>query len=123
MGKSTRKSNCPPSILVRLALTRRRQKAWRERPDHMEGIRQRATAKAKAVKKQARERLRGYFTKLPKEMTKTEVWTMIGEEYCRQRKVTEQAFWQQVRNHGLLTYQQTNGLWLNRCLIFPLTTD
>jgi hypothetical protein len=88
----------------------------------MEGIRQRATAKAKAVKEQATERLRGYFSELPKEMTKEQVGTMIGEDYCRQRKVTEQAFWQQVRKHRLLTYQPNSGTWLNNCLIFPLTT-
>jgi hypothetical protein len=113
MPRLTRKSACPPKVLARLALTRRRQKAWRERPDHMEGIRQRATAKARTKKQQDTELLKGYIAELPSQMTRSEVLSLIATDYCKARKVSEQAFWQQVRNHRLLTYDGVSGLWVN----------
>ena len=113
MPRLTRKSACPPKVLARLALTRLRQKAWRERPDHMEGIRQRATAKARTKKQQDTELLKGYIAELPSQMTKQEVLDLIATDYCKARKVSEQAFWQQVRNHRLLTYDGVSGLWFN----------
>jgi hypothetical protein len=46
-------------------------------------------------------------------MTRSEVFELIGKDYCKERKVTEQAFWQQVRNHRLLSYDAADGLWVN----------
>jgi hypothetical protein len=113
MPRVTRKSACPPKILARLALTRRRQKAWRERPEHMEAIRQKATAKARTKKQEDTQLLRSYFSELPSQMTRSEVFELIGKDYCKERKVSEQAFWQQVRNHRILSYDAALGLWVN----------
>jgi len=46
-------------------------------------------------------------------MTKSEVLGLIAMDYCKARKISEQAFWQQVRNHRLLSYDGVSGLWLN----------
>lgn len=88
----------------------------------MEGIRQKATAKAKAVKEEKANRLKAYFSELPETMTKEQAFTLIGDEYCRQRKVTEQAFWQQVRLHKLMAYSLEQNAWLNLCRNNPLTS-
>jgi len=79
----------------------------------MEGIRQRATAKARTKKQQDTELLKGYIAELPSQMTRREVLDLIVTDYCKARKVSEQAFWQQVRNHRLLTYDGVSGLWVN----------
>ena len=79
----------------------------------MEGIRQRATAKARTKKQQDTELLKGYIAELPSQMTRSEVLDLIATDYCKARKVSEQAFWQQVRNHRLLTYDGVSGLWVN----------
>jgi hypothetical protein len=79
----------------------------------MEGIRQRATAKARTKKQQDTELLKGYIAELPSKMTRSEVLGLIATDYCKARKVSEQAFWQQVRNHRLLSYDGVSGLWVN----------
>ena len=79
----------------------------------MEGIRQRAIAKARTKKQQDTELLKGYIAELPSQMTRREVLDLIVTDYCKARKVSEQAFWQQVRNHRLLTYDGVSGLWVN----------
>jgi hypothetical protein len=79
----------------------------------MEGIRQRAIAKARTKKQQDTELLKGYIAELPSQMTRSEVLGLIATEYCKARKVSEQAFWQQVRNHRLLSYDDVSGLWVN----------
>ena len=102
-------------MLFNFQMTRWRQKAWRDKPDHMEGIRQRATAKAKAVKDEKRQRLMGYLKELPDRMTVDELMNQIGSEYCRQREVTKAAFFRLIRKHGLLSYDPKDGLWMNNC--------
>jgi hypothetical protein len=79
----------------------------------MEGIRQRAIDKARTKKQQDTELLKWYIAELPSQMTRSEVLGLIATEYCKARKVSEQAFWQQVRNHRLLTYNGVSGLWVN----------
>lgn len=113
MSKSSSKRPCPPAILRAYALTRVRQKAWREKPEVMENIRRNATRQASLNAAKRTQRLKGYLAELPDRMTKQELRTLIVQDFCSQKKVSEQAFWQQVRTHGLLAYDPATGLWLN----------
>jgi triacylglycerol esterase/lipase EstA (alpha/beta hydrolase family) len=94
-------------------MTRYRQKAWREKPDLMESIRQRATARAKAVRDKKTDRLKFYLAELPDRMTKEELKTLIVDEYCQQTKVDPASFYRHVKRHGLLSYDGAVGLWVN----------
>ena len=100
-------------ILFKLHLTRDRQKAWRERPDHMEGIRQRATAKAKAIKDQKNLNLIAVLSTLPERLTPTELRELFLTGYCRDKQVTEESFFIRVKRRGLMSYDPASGLWLN----------
>ena len=100
-------------VLARLALTRHRQKAWRERPEHMEGIRQRAIAKAKAVKDQKNQNLIAVLSTLPDRLTPTELRQLFLDEYCRNKEVTEESFFLRVKRRGLMAYDPDNGTWVN----------
>lgn len=100
-------------ILFKLQLTRDRQKAWRERPDHMEGIRQRATAKAKAIKDQKNLNLIAVLSALPERLTPTELRELFLTDYCQAKQVTEESFFIRVKRRGLMSYDPATGLWLN----------
>lgn len=103
------------TVLFKLQMTRWRQKAWRDKPELMEAIRQRAVNRAKAVKDEKRQKLKGYFSELPDQLTTDELMTQIGTDYCKQRKVKKSSFFQHIRNHGLLSYDPLGGVWINNC--------
>ena len=70
------------AVLAKLQMTRWRQKAWRDRPEHMEAIRQRATARAKAKRDDQIGLLRVYLADLPERMTGPELDDLIVTEYA-----------------------------------------
>lgn len=102
-------------VLFNFQMTRWRQKAWAEKPEVMEAIRQRAINKAKAVKDEKRQRLKGYIGELPDKVTTDELMTLIGDEYCQQREVKRTSFLQHLKRHGLMSYDASTGYWINNC--------
>ena len=107
------------AVLAKLQMTRWRQKAWRDRPEHMEAIRQRATARAKAKRDDQISLLRVYLADLPERMTGHELDDLIVTEYAAQRKVTRASFFRRVKRHALLAYDATTGHWQNLCRVAP----
>ena len=61
-------------------LTRRRQKAWRERREHMENIRQRAVARAAQVRRENHAALISRLATLPATLTKEELLAKYPKE-------------------------------------------
>lgn len=107
------------AALAKLQMTRWRQKAWRDMPEHMETIRQRATIRAKEVKDDQIRLLRLYLADLPERMTSPELDDLIVREYAAQRKVTKASFFRRVKRHALLAYDVTTGHWQNLCRVAP----
>ena len=107
------------SVLQRYALTRARQKAWREQPERMEQIRRRATDKAKTVKEEKNQRLTLALQALPDQMTSQELDDLFLKDYLTAKQVSRDSFHKRVRRRGLLAYDPANGLWLNLSKISP----
>ena len=103
------------TVLFKLQMTRWRQKAWRDKPELMEAIRCRAVNRAKAIKDEKRQKLKGYLSELPDKVTTDELMALIGDEYCQARKVKKMSFFQHIRNHSLLSYDALTGYWINNC--------
>lgn len=101
-------------ILQKLALTRRRQKAWRERREHMETIRQRAVAKAADVRRENHAALISRLAALPATLTKEELLAFLEGKYSG----TYESFCGRLRRHKLMTYDPflgEYGMWVNLC--------
>jgi cell division protein ZapA (FtsZ GTPase activity inhibitor) len=96
-----------------LELTRRRQKAWRERREHMEGIRQRAVARAAQVRHDNHAALISRLATLPATLTTDELKAYIDGKY----KGRPTSFFDRLRRHRLMTYDVVAGHWVNHC--FP----
>lgn len=95
-------------------LTRRRQKAWRERREHMEGIRQRAIARAAEVRRENNAALVARLALLPAEISTPDLKAYIAGKY----KGTFNSFCNRVRKHGMMTYDPFRGeygMWVNLC--------
>ena len=103
------------TVLFKLQMTRWRQKAWRDKPELMESIRQRAVNRAKAIKDEKRKELISYFAEIPEKVTTEELMSLIGDDYCRQREVKKMSFFQHIRNHRFFSYDAVSGLWINNC--------
>ena len=110
------KKNTPPKILLRLAITRARQKAWREKPERMEAARQRATAKAAAQRHANHAALIVRLSDLPAAMTTDELRTFIAAKYRGEPK----SFFNRLRRHGLMTWDHVADVWVNHCHVFPV---
>jgi two-component sensor histidine kinase len=96
-------------------LTRRRQKAWRERREHMEGIRQRAVARAAQVRRENNAALISRLATLPAEVSTDELRAFIDGKYPG----TYNSFCNRLRKHGMMTFDPFKGefgVWVNHCL-------
>jgi hypothetical protein len=96
-------------------LTRRRQKAWRERREHMEGIRQRAVARAAQVRRDNHAALIARLATLPATLTKEELLAFLDGKYTG----TYESFCHRLRRHKLMTYDPFKGefgAWVNHCV-------
>jgi hypothetical protein len=116
MTKSKRRRATLPqgqAILFKLQMTRWRQKAWREKPDHMEAIRKRATEQAKAVKEWKHLRLVQALMALPDRMTHQELDDLFLKSYLTHKQVTRDSFFKRVKRRGLLTFDPADGCWVN----------
>ena len=113
MPNPNRRRAVPASVAQGLSLTRARQKAWRERPEHMEAIRKRATDQAKAVKEGKHLRLVQDLKALPDRMTHQELDELFLKSYLTHKQVTRDSFFKRVKRRGLLTYNPADGCWYN----------
>lgn len=93
-------------------LTRRRQKAWRERREHMEGIRQRAVARAAQVRRENHAALIARLATLPATLTTDELRAYIDGKYAGRPS----SFFDRLRRHRLMTYDVIAGHWVNHCI-------
>lgn len=110
------KKDLSRKVLNRLALTRLRQKAWREKPARMEEIRQRATAKAAARRHANHAALIARLADLPAAMTTDQVLAYIDGRYRGKPK----SFFNRLRRHGLMAYDYHADVWVNHCHVFPV---
>ena len=102
-------------ILLRLAVTRGRQKAWREKPDRMEAGRRKATIAARAKRQRTHEQLVDWLSGLPATMTTDQIVARIS--FYKHRP---SSFFNRVRRHGLLSWDYATDTWVNHCHIFPV---
>lgn len=115
MGQG-KKKNTSKEILRRLAITRGRQKAWREIPEVMERARLKATAKAAAQRHANHAALIARLSDLPATLTTDELRTFIAAKYRGEPK----SFFNRLRRHGLMAYDPVADAWLNHCHVFPV---
>lgn len=110
------KKNTPPKILLRLAITRGRQKAWREKPDVMERGRRKATAAATAQRHANHAALVARLSDLPAALTTDQVLAFIDGIY----RGKPGSFFNRLRRHGLMTWDYRADVWVNHCHVFPV---
>ena len=99
-------------VLRKLALTRLRQKAWREQPEKMEAIRRQATDEAKAVREKNNERLRTVLQGWPEKMSPSELRALVDEHLQYDGKY--QSLTYRFTRCGLLRFD-VDGHWHNLC--------
>ena len=112
MGKAERTKAQRAYVLRKLALTRLRQKAWREQPEKMETIRKTATLKAKTVKDENNRQVRIVVSTWPERMTTDELRANIlaSLDYPGAHASLTYRF----TRHGMLRFMP-DGLWHNLC--------
>ena len=113
MPNPNRRRAVPASVAQGLSLTRARQKAWRERPEHMEAIRKRATDQAKAVKEGKHLRLVQDLKALPDRMTHQELDELFLKSYLTHKQVTRDSFFKRVKRRNVLAFDPADGCWVN----------
>ncbi len=99
-------------VLRKLALTRLRQKAWREQPEKMEAIRRQATEEAKAVRDRNNEQLRIIVQGWPEKMSPSELRALVDEHLDYDGKYPSLTY--RFTRCGLLRFD-SDGLWHNLC--------
>lgn len=104
----------PPAVRAAFNLANRRRKAWKEKPEHMEAIRQRATKAAKTVKERKHQLLVSRLRALPAEIQTEQLRVLILDIYPR--RFSFRSFINRVRRHNLMTYDAILGLWVNNTL-------
>lgn len=109
----TKQANLPKAVRQRFNLANRRRKAWKERPDHMESIRQRATKAAKAVREGKHQLLVHRLSLLPAEIPADDLKALVQGIYPA--RFSHKSFLNRIRRHNLLAYDPFLHLWVNRC--------
>ena len=104
----------PRKVQAAFTLANRRRKAWKEKPEHMEAIRQRATKAAKAVREGKHQLLVQRLRSLPAEITSDNLRKFADDIYPR--RFAFRSFVNRVRRHGLLTYDAVLGVWVNHAV-------
>lgn len=107
----------PRKVQAAFTLANRRRKAWKEKPEHMEAIRQRATKAAKAVRERKHQLLVHRLRSLPAEITTDNLRKFAADIYPR--RFAFRSFVNRVRRHGLLAYDAVLGVWVNRVVDKP----
>lgn len=110
----TKPSNLPASVRAKFTLANRRRKAWKDKPEHMEAIRQRATKAAKTGKERKHQLLVSRLRTLPAEIQTEQLRVLALDIYPK--RFAFRSFVNRVRRHGLMTYDAILGLWVNHTL-------
>jgi hypothetical protein len=110
------KKDTSRKVLLRLAVTRGRQKAWREMPERMEAGRQRATAKAAVLRHAKHARLVARLSDLPAALTTDQLLVYVESKY----RGKPGSFFNRLRRHGLMTWDYKADVWVNHCYVFPV---
>ena len=110
------KKDLSRKVRLDLAITRGRQKAWRNMPERMEAARQRATASAAAKRHAKHARLVARLSDLPAAMTKDQLLVYVASKY----RGKPGSFFNRLRRHGLMTWDYKADLWVNHCHVFPV---
>jgi len=112
----TKPKRLPPSVRAAFNLANRRRKAWKEKPEHMEAIRQRATKAAKTVRERKHQLLVHRLRTLPAEIQTDQLRVLILDIYPK--RFCFRSFTNRVRKHGLMSYDAILGVWVNHTLGF-----
>ena len=115
----TNRPNLPASVRAKFYLANRRRKAWKEKPEHMEAIRQRATKAAKTGKERKHQLLVHRLRTLPAEIQTDQLRVLALDIYPK--RFAFRSFINRVRRHGLMSYDAILGLWVNHTLSQPST--
>ena len=99
-------------VLRKLALTRLRQKAWREHPEKMEAIRRQATDEAKAVRERKDMALREVVRTWPEKMTAAELKDIVEQSLDYKGKYSSLTY--RFTRKGMLRFE-ADGYWHNLC--------
>lgn len=99
-------------VLRKLSLTRLRQKAWREQPEKMEGIRAKAIAVAKTAKDEKNQRIREAMSTWPNTLDTATLRGYILKDFNYTGKMSS-LIWR-MRRHGMMEFK-ADGLWHNLC--------
>ena len=99
-------------VLRKLALTRLRQKAWRDQPEKMEAIRQKATEEAKAVRERNNEQLKAIVATWPERMSSQELKDIVEQSIDYEGRYSSLTY--RFTRCGLLRYD-SDGYWHNLC--------
>ncbi len=110
------KKDLSRKVLLRLAVTRGRQKAWRQKPEQMEAGRLKATAKAAAQRHANHADLIARLADLPATMTTDQVLAYAASKY----RGKPGSFFNRLRRHGLMTWDYHADVWVNHCHVFPV---
>ena len=101
-------------VLRKLALTRSRQKAWREQPEKMEAIRRQATMEAKAVRGRNNDHLRAILRGWPEKMSPGELKQLVEQRLDYSGKYSSLTY--RLNRCGLLRFD-ADGYWHNLCTL------
>jgi len=101
------------AVLVKFQWTRVRQKAWREKPDHMEAIRVRATQSAANAKARNLQRLIHTLGACPATLTTDDLRAMVTNSNY---KGTFHSMTNKLRRHRLMSYDAAAAVWVNHCV-------
>lgn len=110
----TKPNRLPPTVWAAFNLANCRRKAWKEQPEHMEAIRQRATKAAKAVRERRHQLLVHRLRSLPAEIQTDQLRVLVLDIYPK--RYSFRSFTNRVRKHRLMTYDSFLGLWVNHTL-------
>ena len=101
-------------VLRKLALTRSRQKAWREQPEKMEAIRRQATVEAKAVRERNNDHLKAILRGWPEKMSPGELKQLVEQRLDYSGKYSSLTY--RLTRCGLLRFD-ADGCWHNLCTL------
>ena len=93
-----------------------RFKVWKEKPEMMELIRQRATIRAKQIKDLKHRNLVNHISNWPAKITTEELQNLISELNYTDKQGTRMltsSMINRLRRKGLVKYDAGLGLWIN----------
>ena len=112
MTKTNRTTARRGWVLRKLSLTRLRQKAWRDQPEKMEGIRKQATEKAKAIKDEKNQNLINLLSTWPERLTCDELKEIVARDIDYKGNYSSLTY--RFTRKGLLRFE-ADGHWHNLC--------